>query len=156
MRGRAWGLCRARSCVSRMTDSRTRVYGRSPSSFEVKCPVPPILGSCPSVLLLTAATSGAQKWLILRSQAEKIASSARNVAFLRSRAEKIASSAQNVAFLRSRAEKIASPAQNVTFLRSRAEKIASPAQNVTFLRSRIAPFGTDDTVHPRFFARIGH
>jgi hypothetical protein len=37
-----------------MTDSRTRVYGRSPSSFEVKCPVPPIPGSWPSVLILTA------------------------------------------------------------------------------------------------------
>ena len=55
-----------------MTDSRTRVYGRSPSSFEVKCPVPPIPGSWPSVLILTAATSGAQEWLILSSRAEKI------------------------------------------------------------------------------------
>jgi len=86
-----------------MTDSRTRVYGRSPSSFEVKCPVPPIPGSWPSVLILTAATSGAQKWLILRSQAEKIGFPAQNVAFLRSRAEKNASPAQNVAFPRSRA-----------------------------------------------------
>ena len=85
MRGRAWGLCRARSCVSRMTDSRTRVYGRSPSSFEVKCPVPPIPGSWPSVLILTAATSGAKKWPILHSQEANIAFPARIVAFLRSR-----------------------------------------------------------------------
>ena len=85
-----------------MTDSRTRVYGRSPSSFEVKCPVPPIPGSWPSALILTAATSGAQKWLILRSRVEKIAFPAQNVAFLHSRAPNPAFPVQNVAFLHSR------------------------------------------------------
>ena len=48
-----------------------------------KCPVPPIPGSWPSALILTAATSGAQEWLIMRSRVEKNAFPAQIVAFLR-------------------------------------------------------------------------